>query len=1011
MSDSFAPAKRIRPIIRVFISSTFSDLKAERDALQKWVYPKLETECLKKGFQFQAIDLRWGVPTEAGLDHRTMKICFEELRRAQKISPEPNFLILLGNRYGWRPLPEGITEEEYDALQKNASGEAERKVLKEWYRKDENSVPPVHVLRPRSESPDGQDYIWQKDGNGDFIRNSNGGLKSTDAWINVQDVLWKIINRAFPPEGLRSRFKTPLATSQSSIVRFQASATEQEIWAGALSTPNAQQHVTAFFRDVTNRDDFTPSEVRDFFDLTDSGEYDQHAATAQKELKDAIEDELGKCAIVNLRHHLLKQENGKVVVNASEDDLQRFCKQVKRRLKKVIKRQIKEYWQPRSSDKAGASTSDQRTARELEIERDEHIRFGNERGAKETFVGRDDQLQRILAYVRNDSRSPMVVHGDSGCGKTALLARAFKDISSDKKAIIRFIGVTPRSSDIGPLLSSLCQELRQRNPRADALPRELEELREEFSQHLQAATREEPLILFLDALDQLADADNGRLLNWLPPGSLPDHVKLVVSCLSNLADENPAAQPYTELKRREIPAENFKGLDELSVAEARFLLFDRLLPDARRQVSVDQRAQIEQRLTAPVCRHPIFLKLLFEEAQLWHSYDPVPVLGENVPALLGQLFDRLSQPTNHGPLLVNRVLGYLSASRHGLAESEILEILFADPEYRAVLNEATEQTRHELPSNAKRIPIALWSRLRFDLAPYLTERAAPGANVLTFYHRQVAEAATRCFLTDAVKAQTNYMLARYFRGLSMQSVRMLAETTYHLHEAGMEDEAKLLRQNPLYIGRRILKTGVIGLVGDFVAGGQYLSSNGLVAAINTEKRARTDKTLEEKLDSRRLKNSPKRYPASAKPAQETTQASIQVDRKEEQGKSHHRNINVDRKLELLTVDLRGNVALASLCVDQVVTQDAIEQFEAELMWLAERYDRIAISFASVLHVSAGIWGAIIKTQRNLSQRQGQLVVCDLKGTALATASMMRMNLIVPIFDSLNKAAAYFDPAK
>jgi hypothetical protein len=33
--------------------------------------------------QFQAIDLRWGVPTEASLDHRTMQICFEELRRSQ----------------------------------------------------------------------------------------------------------------------------------------------------------------------------------------------------------------------------------------------------------------------------------------------------------------------------------------------------------------------------------------------------------------------------------------------------------------------------------------------------------------------------------------------------------------------------------------------------------------------------------------------------------------------------------------------------------------------------------------------------------------------------------------------------------------------------------------------------------------------------------------------------------------------------------------------------------------
>ena len=104
---------RRRPVIRVFVSSTFTDLKHERDALQRDVFPKLEQVCASRQFQFQAIDLRWGVPTEASLDHRTMQICFEELRRSQEISPQPNFLILLGNRYGWRPLPEEVSEDEF----------------------------------------------------------------------------------------------------------------------------------------------------------------------------------------------------------------------------------------------------------------------------------------------------------------------------------------------------------------------------------------------------------------------------------------------------------------------------------------------------------------------------------------------------------------------------------------------------------------------------------------------------------------------------------------------------------------------------------------------------------------------------------------------------------------------------------------------------------------------------------------------------------------------------------
>lgn len=107
------PRVRNRPIIRVFVSSTFNDLKHERDALQQQEFLPLEQFCAARQFQFQAIDLRWGVPTEASLDHRTMQICQEELRRCQQTSPQPNFLVLVGNRYGWRPRPEEISETEF----------------------------------------------------------------------------------------------------------------------------------------------------------------------------------------------------------------------------------------------------------------------------------------------------------------------------------------------------------------------------------------------------------------------------------------------------------------------------------------------------------------------------------------------------------------------------------------------------------------------------------------------------------------------------------------------------------------------------------------------------------------------------------------------------------------------------------------------------------------------------------------------------------------------------------
>jgi NACHT domain- and WD repeat-containing protein len=83
---------------RVFVSSTFDDLKEERNALQKDVFPKLQELCASHGARFQAIDLRWGVRDEAALDQRTMEICLAEIERCQKTGIKPNFIVLLGDR-------------------------------------------------------------------------------------------------------------------------------------------------------------------------------------------------------------------------------------------------------------------------------------------------------------------------------------------------------------------------------------------------------------------------------------------------------------------------------------------------------------------------------------------------------------------------------------------------------------------------------------------------------------------------------------------------------------------------------------------------------------------------------------------------------------------------------------------------------------------------------------------------------------------------------------------------
>ena len=54
--------------IRVFISSTFRDMQAERDELVKKVFPQLRKMCEERGVAWSEVDLRWGITTEPAQD-------------------------------------------------------------------------------------------------------------------------------------------------------------------------------------------------------------------------------------------------------------------------------------------------------------------------------------------------------------------------------------------------------------------------------------------------------------------------------------------------------------------------------------------------------------------------------------------------------------------------------------------------------------------------------------------------------------------------------------------------------------------------------------------------------------------------------------------------------------------------------------------------------------------------------------------------------------------------------
>lgn len=80
--------------VRLFISSTFRDMHAERDYLVRYVFPKVREELLNRHIYFIDVDLRWGLTSDDDIVGACRSI-IDECR--------PLFLGILGGRYGWVP--------------------------------------------------------------------------------------------------------------------------------------------------------------------------------------------------------------------------------------------------------------------------------------------------------------------------------------------------------------------------------------------------------------------------------------------------------------------------------------------------------------------------------------------------------------------------------------------------------------------------------------------------------------------------------------------------------------------------------------------------------------------------------------------------------------------------------------------------------------------------------------------------------------------------------------------
>ena len=57
------------------------------------VYPRLRLYCQERGYQFQVVDMRWGISDESTNDHMATELCLQEITNCQQLSTGPNFVV------------------------------------------------------------------------------------------------------------------------------------------------------------------------------------------------------------------------------------------------------------------------------------------------------------------------------------------------------------------------------------------------------------------------------------------------------------------------------------------------------------------------------------------------------------------------------------------------------------------------------------------------------------------------------------------------------------------------------------------------------------------------------------------------------------------------------------------------------------------------------------------------------------------------------------------------------
>jgi len=729
-----------RQTIRVFISSTFSDMHAERDRLVRIVFPILRARCQKRGAEFVGVDLRWGVTSEEARRGEALRICMEEIEHCR-----PFFVCFLGERFGSVPPPSDVPASLFEEAGRDTSVAPEiRDFLDRWYRLDENSVPPVYRLSFNTPVPEEESArlteFW-------VCR----GLPFAGESITAREVIRGVLDDNYPYSHGLFYFRRPGVADHPSFPAALAPGFKER-------DPRRRDRLDALKRRIRNH--AGKYVVRDYessyggmkIDSTiiPAGVANRNAeAVARGTVTPEDWPDIGE----DLRETLVTY--GVPVLNGMDE------------LGNMVLDDLWKAIQPELESPKTGKEEDEHEAHGVH-----HERFAEERA--DLFVGRHEEINRVMRYALDpDERYLLTVRGPAGVGKSAFMARcvsACRRQNSDALVLPYFVGAVPDSTDLHRMLRYVLEALRRACSLNQAPSVAPEQLLAQLPGFLEQAGRRRRVVLFLDALNQLDDTDEDRVSHWLPT-RLPEGVHLIVSTLagSSLHALDGDIAPDQVLELGPLQPEHRTELAEALLSERR----KKLTPaQMTRFMDVDRR---------PDVRLPLYLVAALEELCLFGSHLDLDRRIDALPPTIERLFDQVLSrlELDHGHELTRRVFRWLATSPSGLSESEILDLLRAWRED---------------------VPTLHWRRLYYSCERHLrpfdqTDEA--GASIgfhhsqfrLTCYQRYFDMSSVSAPPTQALR-NVHAELAHYLSARGYDHPRTLSDLVPHLIGAGMDEELR-----------------------------------------------------------------------------------------------------------------------------------------------------------------------------------------------------------------------------